>query len=380
MRPLSTALGALAALSLLAISGAPATAFETKAKQAIVVDLTTGDTLFSKNADIPVPPASMSKLMTVYMVLERLKDGRLSLKDKFKVSEKAWRKGGSKMFVRVNTVVSVEDLLRGIIVQSGNDACIVIAEGLSGSEEAFAAEMTRRGREIGLKDSIFANATGWPHSSHRMSVRDIAFLSQKIIEEFPEFYTYFKEQSFKYNKIKQANRNPLLYVNLGADGLKTGHTDKSGYGLTGSAIRDGRRVIVVLHGMRSIKRRSTESISVMNWAFREFKNYALFSKGDQIEKADVWMGMEANVPLVIDRDLTMTLPRKERRKLKVKVVYDGPVTAPIVKGARIAKLVVSSPGIENREFPLIAGADVPRLGAFGRIGMAIRYLIWGPTG
>ena len=373
---IKTSIAVMAALLLLG-AGQPAKAKDTRAKQAIVMDLGTGDVLMAKDPDTPAPPASMSKLMTIYMVFERLKDGRLKLSDKFKVSEKAWRKGGSKMFVRVNTMVTVEDLLRGIIIQSGNDACIVIAEGLSGSEEAFADEMTVRGREIGLKNSTFRNATGWPAEGHEMSVRDIALLSKRIIEDFPEYYQYFAEKSFKYNKISQANRNPLLYGNFGADGLKTGHTEKAGYGLAASMERDGRRVVMVLHGMKSFKERSRESMAVMGWAFREFKNYALFKKGDTVEEADVWFGEQDTLPLVIDRDLVVTLPRKSRRKMKVKVVYTGPVPAPIAKGTPVAKLVIEGPHMEKREVPLVAGQDIPKLGPIGRLGMAIRYMIWG---
>lgn len=353
-------------------------AIEISAKQAYVVDLSTGDVLLSKNSDIPVGPASMSKLMTVYMVFERLKDGRLKLTDKLKVSEKAWRKQGSKMFVRVNTMVSIEDLLRGIIVQSGNDACIVVAEGLAGSEEAFAEEMTVRGREIGLKHSTFKNATGWPDNGHVMSARDIALVSKKIITEFPEYYPYFKELSFKYEiKKPQANRNPLLYGNFGADGLKTGHTERSGYGLAASMERNGRRVVIVLHGLKSVKLRTKRSMAVMNWAFREFKNYSFFKQGDTVEQADVWLGEQDTVPLTVERDLVMTLPRKARRKLKAKVVYNGPIPAPIAKGTPVARLVITGPGIEKREIPLVTGADVPRLGPFGRLGVAIKYMIWG---
>lgn len=355
-------------------------AIETRAKQAIVLEMTTGDTLLSKNADVPVGPASMSKLMTSYLVFERLKDGRLKLEDKFKVSKKAWRKGGSKMFVRVNTMVKVEDLLRGIIVQSGNDACIVIAEGIAGSEEAFAQEMTGKGKEIGLKESTFMNSTGWPDPGHLMSVRDIATLSQRIITDFPEYYPIFKEKVFKYNKIRQGNRNPLLYTNLGADGLKTGHTEDSGFGLAASMERDGRRVVLVVHGLKSERQRSREAMTLMNWAFREFKNYTFFKQGETVEQGDVWFGAEDTVPLVLPRDLTVTLPRKSRRKLKVKVVYNGPIPAPVAKGTEVAKLVISGPGIETREVPLVTGTDVGRLGPFGRLGMAIRYLIWGAAG
>lgn len=365
--------------AIVALLPLSASAIETKAKEGIVVDMTTGDVLFARDPDKPVHPASMSKLMTVYMVLDRLKQGGLKLTDKFKVSEKAWRKGGSKMFVAVNSMVSVEDLLQGIIVQSGNDACIVIAEGLAGSEEAFAEEMTARAKELGLTNSHFANATGWPDPGQLMSVRDIATLSQRIITDFPEYYKYFKETSFTYNKIHQQNRNPLLYNNFGADGLKTGHTEAAGYGLAASMEQNGRRVVMVLHGLSSIKARSNESMAMMNWAFREFKIYPFFKKGETVSKADVWLGAEDTVPLALDRDLKVTLPRKARRKLKAKVVYNGPIPAPIAKGTPVAKLVISAPGVPNREYPLVAAENVGRLGPIGRLGAAIQHLIWGSS-
>lgn len=372
------ALSALALCVLLAASGAAAV--ETTAKQAIILDASTGTVLFEKDADTPIPPASMSKLMTLYMVFEQLKDGRLGLEDKFLVSEKAWRKGGSKMFVRVNTRVSVEDLLRGIIVQSGNDACIVVAEALAGTEEHFAEQMNRRARELGLTDSNFLNSTGWPEDGHVMSVRDIATLSRRIIEDFPDYYEYFAEKSFTYNDIRQGNRNPLLYRDVGADGLKTGHTEAAGYGLAASAVRDGRRVILVLAGMDSVQTRASESLRLIDWAFREFGTYALFGRGAVVEHADVWLGKEPTVPLIVERDVKITLQRRLRPKLEVKVVYTGPVPAPIAKGETIARLVASAPEFETLEVPLVAGADVEALNAFGRIGAAIRYLLWGSSG
>ncbi len=237
--------------------------------------------------------------MTVYMVFERLKAGRLSLDDKFVVSRKAWRKGGSKMFVMVKSRVAVKDLLRGIIIQSGNDACIVIAEGISGSEEAFAEEMTRKAKEIGLKNSSFKNATGWPADGHYMSARDIATLSKKLIVDFPEYYKLFGETEFTHGGIKQGNRNPLLYKGFGADGLKTGHTEASGYGLAASTIRKGRRLLLVINGLNSKRARGSESARLLDWAYRETSSYALFKKGNVIETADVWLGKSANLPLVI---------------------------------------------------------------------------------
>ncbi|MBO6826854.1 MAG: D-alanyl-D-alanine carboxypeptidase [Sneathiella sp.] len=354
-------------------------ALETPAKNALLVDFDTGAVLFEKNADELMPPASMSKLMTVTMVLERLKDGSLTLEDTFPVSEKAWRKGGSKMFVEVNTRVAVKDLLRGIIVQSGNDACIVVAEALGGSEEAFAQTMTDRAREIGLEQSTFRNATGWPDPNHRMTARDLGHLAGYIIKNFPENYSIFSEKSFTFSGIKQGNRNPLLYSNTGADGLKTGHTEESGYGLTGSAKRGDRRLILVVNGLESAKQRGRESERILEWGFREFDNYALFKKGQEVAKARVWLGAQDLVPLMVDEDLTVTMSRKDRRDMQVKLVYNEPVPAPIIKGTPIARLVISAPDMENIEVPLLASENVERPGFVKRVTSAISYVLFGAS-
>jgi D-alanyl-D-alanine carboxypeptidase (penicillin-binding protein 5/6) len=283
------------------------------------------------------------------------------------------------MFVKVNSRVRVEDLLRGIITQSGNDACIVIAEGLAGSEAAFADQMTKRARELGLMDSTFTNSTGWPDPEHLMSVRDIALLSMRIIRDFPEYYTMFSEKNFTYNKIKQGNRNPLLYRDSGADGLKTGHTEASGYGLAASARRNGRRVVLVLNGLTSVRQRSSESQRLIDWAFRAFDNYTLFKKGDTVDRADVWLGTETTVPLIVERDIEITLQRRFRRKMKATIIFTGPIPAPIAKGSPIARLVVSAPEFKTLTVPLHAGIEVGQRGMFGRLGAAIRYMIWGSS-
>ena len=367
-------------IAALCLAPAAPGAMETVAKQAYILDMQTGAVLLEKDPGTPTPPASLSKLMTIYMVFEQLKSGELSLDDKFVVSRKAWRMGGSKMFVEVDKEVRVEDLLRGIIVQSGNDACIVIAEGLSGSESAFADAMNRKAQDIGLTDSYLVNSTGWPADGHLMSPRDLADLARRIIEEFPEYYPYFAEKSFRFNKIKQGNRNPLLYRDTGADGLKTGHTRASGYGLVASAIRNDRRIVMALTGMSSARTRSFEARRLLNWAFQSFRNYTLFEPGAEVERADVWLGREDTVPLVTEHAVKLSLPRTSRRGLKVKVVYEGPVPAPIEKGAEIARLVVAAPGIDTLEVPLVAGADVGQVGMFGRLGAAIGYMVWGADG
>jgi len=356
-----------------------AAAIETPAKQAILMDMSTGAILMQKNADELMAPASMSKLMTVAMVFERLKDGTLKLEDTLPVSEKAWKKGGSKMFVRVDTRVAVEDLLRGVIVQSGNDACIVLAEGLSGSEDAFAIVMTDRARELGLEQSTFKNATGWPHPEHRMTARELAMLARYIIETFPEYYGIFNEKEFSFSDIKQGNRNPLLYKDFGADGLKTGHTEESGYGLVGSAERDGRRLIVVINGLSSAKERGREGERLLEWGFREFGNYTLFKPGDVVDNARVWLGNQDTVPLTVEEDVTITLSRQDRKSMIVKAVYDAPIPAPILKGTPVAQLVVDTPDGEPVTVPLVATKDIGRPGMVGRLTSAVEYLIFGPS-
>ena len=375
------------ALTLLAASMAarPAAAIETLAEYAILVDYSTGAVLLGKNADVLMAPASMSKLMTTYMVFERLKEGSLSLDDTFTVSANAWRKGGAKsgsstMFLEPGNRVRVEDLLRGIIVQSGGDASIVVAEGLASSESAFADEMTLRAQRIGLAHSTFRNATGWPNPEHLTTAADLALLARHLIHDFPEYYHYFSEKSFTYNKIKQGNRNPLLYRDIGADGLKTGHTTASGYGLVASAKRGERRLILVVNDLPSVKARTHESERLLEWGFREFNNYALFKAGDTVTDAEVWLGQKTAVPLTIRDDLTVTLPRKSRREMKVGVQFDGPIPAPIAAGDQVAKLVVSAPGFETKTVPLFAGETVEQLGIFGRLGAALKYLMWGNAG
>lgn len=359
-----------------------ARAVETVATHAYLVDVATGTVLLNKNGEIPMPPASMSKLMTLFMVFERLHDGRLSLDEQLTVSENAWRRGGAKtegstMFLDPFSRVRVEDLIRGIIVQSGNDACIVFAEALSGSEEAFAAEMTDRARQLGMMDSTFKNATGWPDPEHRVSARDLAKLAQLTIERFPDYYHYYSEQEFVFNGIKQSNRNPLVYKGMGVDGLKTGHTEESGYGLTASAERQGRRLVLVLNGLTSMKERSAESERLLEWGFREFDNYALFKAGEVVTDADVWLGQKPSVPLLIEKDLTLTLPKKARLGMKVQANFEGPVSAPVSKGQRLGTLMISAPEMQTLEIPLVAGDEVQQLGLMGRLGAALNYIVWG---
>ena len=357
--------------------GALSQEIQTKARQAILIDAETGGILLEKDADLRMPPASMSKLMTVLMVFERLKEGSLSLDDTFTVSEKAWKFGGSKMFVMVNDQIKVEDLLRGIIVQSGNDSCIVVAEGLMGSEDAFAEAMTAFGKEIGLTNSTFANSTGWPHPEHRTTPHDLAMIALKLINDHGDLYPIFAETEFTWSDIKQGNRNPLLYRNMGADGLKTGHTEEAGYGLVGSAVRDGRRLILVVAGLDSVKDRSIESQRLLEWGFRTFDNYELLTDQQVVDQADVWLGDKGSVPLVVEQGLTLTLPKAAARKLDVKVSYDSPIPAPIAKGQVIGNVTISAPDMDTIEMPVKAGGSVEQLGMVGRLSAALKYLLWG---
>ena len=330
---------------------------DTAAKWAVILDFNTGATLLDKDADVPMPPSSMTKLMTMYIVYSLLKSGRLQLAQELPVSERAWRMGGSKMFVQIGSQVRVEDLIRGVIVQSGNDACIVFAEAIAGSEEQFADMMNQKARELGLQQTNFRNSTGWPDPEQRMSARDIANLARRLIQDFPEYYKYDSEKSFKYNNIEQQNRNPLVQKGL-ADGLKTGHTDDGGFGLVASAERGSRRVVLVVNGLTSMHQRAEESERLLEWSFREFEDVTLFTAGDTVEQAPVWLGAEPTVPLVGGRDLVVTMPRGWQKRAKVTLEYDSPIPAPVTRGATVGRLSVSGQGVPDLQIPLLAGADV----------------------
>ena len=355
-----------------------AATFETTAKQVIIVDFDTGTELFAKNADELMEPASMTKVMTVYLLFEQLKNGNMSLEDTMPVSKKAWKKAGSKMFIEVGKRIKVEDLIRGIVVQSGNDASIAVAEGLAGSEAAFAELMTKKARELGMANTTFRNASGWPDPQHLTTARDIATLAVATIRNFPDYYHYYAETSFTFNGIKQGNRNPLLYKNIGADGLKTGHTERSGYGVAASVKRGKRRMVLVAHGMNSIRERGREAERLIDWSYREFNSYPLLAADETVTNARVWLGSAETVPLQVSRDLVVVMKRSARRKLRVIAQLDEPVPAPIKKGMEIGRLIVTAPDLQPVERPLVAAADVGALGAFGRLQAALGYLIWGP--
>lgn len=354
-----------------------AAAFETAGKQIILYDMSTDTVLLEKNADMPMAPSSMSKIMTIYKVFEKLKDGDLSLNDKFKVSEKAWRKGGSKMFVKLNSRVKVEDLIRGVIVQSGNDATIVIAEGLSGTEGFFADELNKTAKDLGMLNSNFTNASGWPDSNHQTTARDLTKLAIATIQDFPEFYHYYEEKTFRFNNIRQNNRNPALYNDLGADGLKTGYTKAGGYGVTVSAVRGDRRLVLVINGLKSKKSRTNETERVLDWGFRNFRNYELFDAGETVAVGAVWMGNEVKIPLITEQKIVMTLSRKQRRNMKVKVLLNTPIPAPISKGVRLGSLKIDIPGLKPVIHPIVSAGSVAKLSVLSRLKVSVKYLLWG---
>lgn len=359
-----------------------AQAIETKARNLILMDYDTGQYLYAKEIQKSIPPASMSKLMTVYMIFEKLADGSLSLEDEFKVSENAWRKGGaasggSTMFLPVNSKVKVEDLIRGIIIQSGNDACITAAENIAGNEEDFAVEMNKKAAEIGLKNSHFVNATGLPHPDHRMSVEDLAKLAKLIISNYPQFYHLFSQKEFAYHNIKQGNRNPLLYSMPYADGLKTGHTEEAGFCLTGSAKKGDRRLIGVMTGLKSNKERSEEAEKIMSWGFREFDNYTILKKGTKVTDLPVWYGAKDSVSVVVGEDVIRTLKKSKTDELKLTAEYDRPVKAPIALGQVLGKVKAEIPGSGIVEIPLVAAENVGKIGWFGRIKNNLKYLLVG---
>ncbi len=375
------AVGCSLALALVtsAALAAPPT-IDTSARTAIVLDFDTGSVLYDKGADQRIPPASMSKIMTAYVVYSYLKAGRVKLDDTLPVSERAWAKhksDESNMFVPLGAQVKVEDLIRGMIIQSGNDACLVLAEGLAGSEQAFVEQMNEQAQKLGMKDSHFANVDGLPSPDEYVTAHDLATLARDMIRDFPEYFHYDSEKDFTYNGIKQGNRNPLLYKDLGVDGMKTGHTEEAGYGITVTAQRNGRRIIEVLSGMSSMKERSQESEKLLEWAYREWANYKLVKAGDALDEAPVWLGVSATVPVASNSDVVVTLPRRSRQGMKATAVYDHAAKAPVAEGQTVGKLLISAPDVPAVEVPLVATKSVDRVGAFTRAGLAAGYLIFG---
>ena len=352
---------------------------DTVAKQAIMIDADTGQIILEKNSDELMKPASMAKLMTIYIAFEKIKNKSISLDDKFIVSEKAWKKRGSRTFLEPSQTVLVEDLLRGVIVQSGNDAAIVLAEGISGTEDIFSDLMNSIARELNMNDTIFKNSTGWPDPDQNTTSKDLSFLATNLINKFPDLYKMFAEKSFTYNGIKQDNRNPILYNNLvfGADGLKTGHTQESGYGLVASAKRDNLRFILVLNGMTSMRQRKQESSRLLNSAFREFKKLKLYNLNETVSEAKVFLGESDNISLIVKDEINLLLNTVEQREMKVKASWVEPISAPVSKDTVLGKLTIEIPNKTVLSYPLYAGNEVQKLGFLKRIGSTIDYIIWG---
>lgn len=355
-----------------------AAAFDTAATSAYVLDQKTGTVLLAKNSEEPLPPASMSKLMTLYMLFDALRDGRVSLGEQFSVSTKAKNMGGSTMFLNELDRPTADELIQGIIVSSGNDATVVVAEGLAGTEEAFAQQMTETARQLGMNHSTFANASGWPHPYQRMSMQDLAILAQHLVEEFPEFYQYFQQTEFDYKDRSPANRfnrNPLLGLGIGADGLKTGHTQEAGYGLVGSAKQGDRRVVFVISGLDSPAARTQEAQAIVNWAFRHFVEKTVAKADTPIAQASVWMGVEQSVGLVPAEDLKLLLPALNDEKVAAEVVYNGPVHAPVQKGDVLAELIIKPEGLPENRHPLVAADSVAAGGFTVKVRTAAEHLI-----
>ena len=349
----------------------------TLAKQAFMVDPQTSTVLLFKDADKPMHPSSMAKMMTIYIAFEEINAGRLKLDTRFRVSERARNMGGSRMFVELGSEVSVEDLIKGMIVLSGNDACVVIAEGMSGNEDSFAERMTAKARELGMTGTVFKNASGWPADGQWTTARDLAVLSWRTIEDFPKLYRYYSEMNWTYNNIKQDNRNRLLKTVPGTDGLKTGHTEEGGYGQATSAVRDGRRLILVVNGLTSMAERAQETARLVEWGFRESTNTTVFRAGDTVVEAPVWLGSQDKGPLVVGKLVQITAPTGQTVTPRVVARFDGPIAAPITKGAKLGTAVVTLPDNRTVEYPLEAGADVERQGVFGRVTTMIRHYLFG---
>ena len=374
-------IGQFSLFSLMDQNTALAQLYSTKAKQALLIDADTNTILFAKNHNAQIPPASLAKLMTMEVVFSALKMGSLSLNDAFYISENAWRKGGtnsggSTMFAKLNSEIPLEDLIRGVIVQSGNDSCIAIAEGMAGSESAFAGLMNERAKKIGVTHSNFRNSTGLPDPDQYVTLSDLGILTRHVINNYPEFYKYYSEPDFTWNKIKQRNRNPLLKMDIGADGLKTGFTEASGYAIVGSAVRDGKRLIAILSGMTSKRQRAEEARKILDWGFRAFEKIDLYSSGEIIGEADVYGGA-VDVPVVGKGLVSIYVPIGNRDKLRARIAYEGPLIPPIKQGQQVATLKVWIGETLSQETPLFAAQDVERGTLVQQARDAVKELLLG---
>lgn len=348
---------------------------ETKAKQAILFDAQTGVILFTKNADERMPTSSMSKILTMYLVFEALKNGKIKLEDTPATSTYAWQQQGSRMFLNVGDRPTVQDLIRGVVVQSGNDASVVLAEALAGTEADFAEMMNAKAKELGMANSHFKNATGLPDPDHYSTARDLAILGVALVRDFPEEYKYFSETEYTYNNIKQGNRNPLLYRNINVDGIKTGHTESAGFGLVASSLRDNRRLVLVVNGLGSMQERADEPAKLLDFGYREYGLYYAAKAGDKVADAKTWLGEQPTVPVIASKGVKVTLPRSMRDGLKATISYDQPIKAPIVKGQVIGKIVLTAPNTNPIEAPLVAGTDVKQVGYFERFIRKLKLLL-----
>ena len=370
----------IALAALLVLAALPARAFDTRATHAWVYDVTTNTVLMDKDGELPVPPASMSKLMTINMMFGALRDGRVTSDTTFGVSAKAQQmshEGGSTMFLQQTDRPTVEELIHGIIINSGNDACIVVAEGLAGTEEAFAAQMTERAKALGLEQSTFANSSGWPDPNQRMSMRDLGLLAIRLIEEFPEYYPVFAQREFDYKERSPANRfnrNPLLKLDIGADGLKTGHTEEAGFGLVGSAKQGDRRIVFAMNGLTSDKERAEEAERIVSWAFHQFSEKTIVKGGTRVAEAEVFMGAAPTVGLVPATDVRLLVPALVQETVTADVTYTGPLTAPVAAGAEVATLTIHVPGMPDAQVPLVTEAAVGKGGFMTRMMTAIEVL------
>ena len=354
----------------------PLLAIDSIAETALVMDISTGEILLDKNSNMRTFPSSMTKIMTVLVAFEKIKNGSLSLDQEFLVSKKAWKMGGSKMFIEVDKRVKVFDLLLGIVVQSGNDASIALAEGISGTEETFAIEMNNLAKKIGLTDTNFVNSSGWPNDSHYTTAKDLALLAKYTVENHPELYQMYELNEFTYNGIKQDNRNPLLLTFDGADGFKTGYTEAAGYGIVGSAERGGRRLIIVLNGLESSRSRAQESLRLMDWGFNNFELVNFFKKNELVFQANTWLGKKEKVDLVAIEDIKVSIPKAQLSSANVDVLIEEPIQTPINKGDIIANLQISYAD-KKVSFPLAASESIEQKGFFSRITSALYYIVLG---
>ena len=364
---------------LIIFSSQSSKAIDTKAEQAIVIDFDTNETLFEKNADQKVPPASMTKIMTVYAAFDRLQNTELTINNLCKISAKAYKMGGSRTFLEIDDIVLIDDLLKGIIIQSGNDASVVLAECLGGTEKDFAKLMNAYAKKLGMINTNFVNSSGWPDEKHYSTVRDLAILSNSLIKDFPELYSYFKMKEFSYNGINQPNRNKLLSNESGADGLKTGFTKKSGWGIAGSALRDSRRITLVINGTNSSRSRLNESLFLLNWAYNQTSQIKLVSKGQIIKNVDVWLGNKSTINLVIEKDVISTVSFDQLQLIETSISFNKPISAPFKKGDRLGSMLIKIAGKKDLTVPLVAEIDVKETNPFFKVFASIKYLIFGTS-